>query len=270
MKGRIILSVILAASVLLVAKVASASMDNRNMGRRFDLPGNTQKISENTYYLGEAKDTDGTVVEGYAFLKKRNDQAKPERPGKGGGSTCYGFLASGAKWKNVEDWIVNSQNVSTLNGSFVAGNLSGDIGKWEAAAGRDILGNGSSTNEDLVADTVSPDNANEIYFADITESNAIAITIVWGVFGGPPQSRYLAEWDQVYDDIDYLWSGSGEAEKMDFENIATHELGHSVGLNDQYNSTCLNVTMYGYAGNGETNKRTLEPPDILGVRTLYQ
>ncbi len=56
---------------------------------------------------------------------------------------------------------------------------------------------------------------------------------------------------------------------MDFENIATHELGHSVGMGDLYTAECNQQTMYGYASNGETNKRTLESGDINGIRALY-
>ena len=101
-------------------------------------------------------------------------------------------------------------------------------------AGTDILGSGTETFSTLMADLVAPDGLNEGYFADVSDAGAIAVTIVWGVFRGPPQSRQLVEWDQVYDDVDYDWSTFGEASKMDFENIATHELGHSIGLADLY------------------------------------
>jgi hypothetical protein len=57
---------------------------------------------------------------------------------------------------------------------------------------------------------------------------------------------------------------------MDFDNIATHELGHSCGLGDLYTSDCSQQTMYGYASNGETNKRTLECGDIAGISELYK
>jgi len=76
--------------------------------------------------------------------------------------------------------------------------------------------------------------------------------------------------NQVYDDVDFDWSASGETGKMDFENIATHELGHSVGLGDLYQSACAEQTMYGYAGFGETKKQTLEAGDIAGAVKLYQ
>ena len=56
---------------------------------------------------------------------------------------------------------------------------------------------------------------------------------------------------------------------MDFENIVTHEHGHVFGLDDLYTSTCSEETMYGYATEGETKKRTLESGDIMGIQRLY-
>ncbi len=99
-------------------------------------------------------------------------------------------------------------------------------------------------------------------------SGAIGVTIVWGIFNGPPFARELVEWDQVYDDTDFDWSSTGEAGKMDFENIATHELGHTVGMGHPDDS-CLEETMYRFASEGETNKRTLEAGDSAGVKRLY-
>lgn len=105
----------------------------------------------------------------------------------------------------------------------------------------------------------------------MTDSNTIAVTTVWGIFSGPPQNRELVEWDQVFN-TDYLWSEDAirSNTEMDYNNISTHELGHAVGLADLYTSDCSQQTMYGYASNGETKKRTLESGDINGVAKLYK
>lgn len=227
--------------------------------------------------LGTAVDpASGRLVEGYAIIHYRPGYVRPSAA-KPGGTACYGYLAKWAKWKTVESWVVNPANTRNLAGDFVFSNLTSDIAKWEDAAdgiignsaGVDILGNGAATDAILAADTVSPDNANEVYFANISTANAIAVTIVWGIFSGPGWARELVEWDQIYDDVDFDWSSSGQAGKMDFENIATHELGHSVGLADLYNSACSEETMYGYAAYGETKKRDLNSGDIAGVNALY-
>lgn len=227
--------------------------------------------------LGSAVDPGtGKVVEGLAIIHRKS----PARPGnvKPGSTICYTYLAKGAKWKTVEPWLTNTTNTRALDGTNVFNLLSGGVSKWEDATdgnvtngtGVDVLGTGATTSATLVADTQSPDNQNEAYFADISDPGVIAVTIVWGIFGGPPLGRELVEWDQVYNDVSFDWSAesSGVADKMDFDNIATHELGHSVGMGDLYNS-CVDETMYGFSGNAETKKRDLNTGDITGANALY-
>lgn len=228
--------------------------------------------------LGAAVDpTSRKMVEGYAIIHYAKGGNGGGHGGSGSGTVCYAFMSKGAVWKTVEPWVVNPANDGGLPSSFPLPNITSNIAKWEDAAdgtlgnnqGVNILGDGSETSDPLDADLDAPDGRNEVYFADVSTPGAIAVTIVWGIFGGPPQGRELVEWDQVYDDADYAWSTSGEANKMDFENISTHELGHSIGLDDLYNSTCAEQTMYGYADFGETNKQTLESGDIMGADKLY-
>jgi len=292
MKKHIILGTLaLLFSVVLVLAAKPDFTEKTNpAGRTVSIPAHAVEVAPGVYSLGKAIDK-GRVVEGYAFIDYKKGFGKPGtvcgngvcEPGENarkcptdcaGGeepdtSSCFGFLSKGAKWKTIEPYMVDTTNTRGLGKSFVRENLAFDINKWESAAGVDILGNEVSGIVDG-ADTVSPDNKNEVYFGNIEEPYAIAITIVWGYFSGPPRWRELVEWDQVYDDRDYDWSATGESGKMDFENIATHELGHSVGLDDLYSSECSEQTMYGYADYGETKKRTLEAGDIKGVQELYK
>ncbi len=77
--------------------------------------------------------------------------------------------------------------------------------------------------------------------------------------------------------MDFDWSEDCESndctsldnEKMDFENIATHKLGHTFGLDYLFTEACSEEMMYGFAAEGETNKRTLEGEDITGIIDLY-
>lgn len=133
-----------------------------------------------------------------------------------------------------------------------------------------IIGDGQETSELLSADQTAPDDRNEVYFGDIPSAGAIGVTIVWGIFSGPASVRVLTEWDQVYDDVDFEWTDDGLSEptRMDFRNIAAHELGHAVGL-DHPSNLCTEETMYRYASYGETKKIDLHAGDILGVSTLY-
>ena len=56
---------------------------------------------------------------------------------------------------------------------------------------------------------------------------------------------------------------------MDLQNIATHEIGHGVGLTDVYQTACSQATMYGYSDYGDIIKRDLAQPDITGLQKLY-
>ena len=64
------------------------------------------------------------------------------------------------------------------------------------------------------------------------------------------------------------WVTGSSADAFDFANVATHEIGHAVGLDHPGNS-CTEETMYAYVDFGETKKRTLNAGDILGAQALY-
>ena len=289
----------LVASISLVIAKPNFVQVTNPAGKTFSLPENAVEVVPGVFSLGYAFDSSGKLVEGYAFIDYKNAHGKPtgcnddgvcqgwedascgDCSGNGDGgdddsssdtSSCYGFLAKKAKWKNIESWIVNPSNTQGLTDTFILTNLATNILKWEDVGNADILGEGSSTSEGLIADTESPDNKNEVYFADIDSPEAIGVTIVWGVFSGPPFNRELVEWDMIFDDTDFDWSedAEGSVAEMDFENIATHELGHAVGLADLYDDKCSEMTMYGYAIYGETKKRSLENGDINGVKELYK
>jgi hypothetical protein len=276
----IVAGLVLALSPVMAMKIHTPmELETPGITKTLTLP--TEASNGRFISLGTSVDPiSGKVVEGYAVFHHRNGHTGG--PGGGGNpttteSSCYEFLAKDAKWKIVEPWVVNTSNIDGLGSNFILSNLIADIDKWEDAADGivddgnsiDILGNGTTTYVNLVADTVSPDGVNEVYFADISTQDAIGVTIVWGIFSGRPSNRELVEWDQVYDDVDFDWSDSGEIDKMDFESIATHELGHSVGLADLYDISCSDETMYGYGSEGETQSRDLNVGDITGISKLY-
>lgn len=230
--------------------------------------------------LGSAIDpASGKKVEGVMFIHyKKAPTHKPQHSGTSGGTgNCFAYLAKGAKWKTVEDWVMNPANTEGLNGALLFGLEDASLTRWEDAtdgvingAGVQIFGPGTSTTTVLSADTSAPDGQNEVFFGSISEPGVIAITIVWGIFAGPPSGRELVEWDQVYDQVDFDWSAAvgGVAGKMDFDNIATHENGHSGGMGHPSDS-CTEETMYRFSQNAETKKRDLNAGDIAGINGLY-
>jgi hypothetical protein len=190
-------------------------------------------------------------------------------PGGKGDSTCFKTFGKGVEWKTTEDYVVDPTNSDGLSSSFVKNAIANDMGTWDGEVGFDIFGSEDTGSSVDGPDTVSPDDKNEIMFGSIGGSGTIAVTIVWGIFSGPPGQREIVEYDMVFDDPDYLW---GDADvnpaAMDFENIATHELGHALGL-DHPLDTCTEETMYAFAVEGETSKRDLNSGDIDGVNDVY-
>ncbi len=264
----IILAVALYAAMF--ATVSVFAWQGEGKQKKFSLPKDAREIAPNVFYLGTKPDVDGTLVEGYAFIHKKDSAAKGGNARKSGGSTCYAFLASGARWKNTESYLVNTANNAGLASTFVMNVVSQSISEWEKYVSFDIFGPGTETTEALSAEASSPDGLNEVLFAQIDNAGVIAVTTTWGVFGGAPQNRRLVEWDMVFDDVDFIWGDAAlDLSVMDFQNIATHELGHAAGMGHPSDS-CIEETMYRFATEGETKKRDLNSGDIQGIQKLYQ
>ncbi|KKQ82749.1 MAG: Peptidase M10A and M12B matrixin and adamalysin [Parcubacteria group bacterium GW2011_GWB1_38_8] len=233
----------------------------------FSLPAQALEVSQGVFSLGQAYDiASDKIVEGYAVVHKKGYARSSATRGPKA-PKCYAVMADGAKWKTVENWEVFAG--AGLGGAFLLDRLTHSINTWEiVATNPNILGVGS-LGAGAIVDPFTLDNENQVSFGDL-ENGTIAVTVVWGIWGGPTFNRQIVAWDQIYN-TDYSWTEDAllEPTKMDFWNIAIHELGHSMGLSDIYNSSCSEVTMYGYGTEGETKKRDLAPADVTGINLLY-
>jgi hypothetical protein len=209
-------------------------------------------------------------LEKVVFIHYKKGFAKPPWAGGGAKETkCYDFLGKWVKWKSLPvEYVIDPNIPNDSSEEFVINAISAGAEEWDSHTEAELFGSytidyGASWDND------APDGRNELLFGNYPEEGVIAVTVIWGYFSGPPSSREIIEFDVLFD-TDFTW-GNAETnpEVMDLQNIATHELGHGVGLDDLYDSVCVEETMYGYSDYGEIKKRDLNAGDIAGIQKLY-
>jgi len=181
----------------------------------------------------------------------------------------FGLCGYDWTWKASpmgEDYRINPNCVDSAAGTDQEQIDAISLGftEWSTTGGAcfDFTYAGTSTGT-----SVTFNNQNLIYF-DTTPPDGggyIAANYHW------VSGSNMTESDIVYNDQSYTWSSTGTptSTQMDVQNIATHELGHTLCLEDLYNGSDSSKTMYGYANSGETYKRTLHPDDIAGIQDIY-
>lgn len=206
------------------------------------------------------------ALESVTFIHYRDGQIRPEKPPKGG-TNCYTFISKGAKLISAENILVNPSG-SGMTDSYVASSTASSATEWDnhtSATLWETINLDYTSNFDSIADGL-----NEISFGHYDNPNVIAVTKIWGIFSGPSANRKIDQFDILFNTA-FDWGDvveSGNTALMDYINIATHEIGHGLGLSDLYN-TCAEETMYGYSTEGETKKRDLNAGDIQGLVKLY-
>ena len=204
-------------------------------------------------------------LEKIEFIHWKKGFARPETAKAPKPPSCYKFLTpTKVKWAipPAVNYVINPANPQELSADFVGAAVSTSAETWDAATGKELMSDTYTTGAVVYG---VQDYKNAITFGNYPTAGVIAVTTVWY----NPATKAIVEFDVMFD-TDWTWGdATADSSKMDLQNIATHEFGHGVGLNDVYDSVCSPVTMYGYSDYGETQKRTLEPPDINGLLTLY-
>lgn len=282
----------IASLLMMDISLAGARSDKAVERTESVVPAHAVEIAPGIYSLGESFDVQsGEMVEGLMIVHGKDVHAKPSgAPGNGGGkggggndggdtggsetAECYGYIAKGIKWKTAEPWVVNPTNTYGITHDSIFSILDNGIDKWEDATdgvmdgnvSAQIIGEGATTSVNLLASSGSLDGINGVSFGNLDNSQIIGVTSIWWTRSG----RRFLEWDQVYN-TDFNWTDSATADPlaMDFDSIATHELGHTMGMSDLYTEVCRPVTMFGYGEEGYIDARDLADGDINGIDALY-
>jgi hypothetical protein len=211
-------------------------------------------------------------------------QAKPDKPGKPGpvapqyscGQTSVldpdsSSPVSPAGWKLPGAWTYNLNTVSvpasvgSANFATIAAN---SFAAWQPYAGSAVAIKLGAA--DTLATKATRDNINIIAWGH-TSGTALAVSYIWY------QNGVALEIDTIFNsNFSWYWSDPSKwggktcawTGVYDAQNILTHELGHTFGLDDEYADDYANNTMYGYGSKGETKKDTLTQGDIAGVNAL--
>lgn len=185
-----------------------------------------------------------------------------QNPAKPTGPACYKLM--GVKWNALPvSYVINPSNPQGLDAGFVTSTISTSAETWDASTRAELFNNIYTT--DYAARYGVQNYRNEMSFGNYSQAGVIAITSIWR----NKATKAIVEFDIMFD-TDFVWGDATvNPAVMDLQNIATHELGHGIGLSDIYQSACSSVTMYGYSTEGDVDGRTLEQPDIMGLQAMY-
>ena len=105
-----------------------------------------------------------------------------------------------------------------------------------------------------------------------TSGNSIAVTYTWRWSDtGEYESDTIFNRGLAWAEIPTSGAGADGCNetvvKYDFQNIATHEFGHTYGLDHPAGDRF--ATMYAYGYTGETLKRSPATSDLNGIKALY-
>lgn len=178
-------------------------------------------------------------------------------------------IVDGTGWRLPSNWTYNL-NLSSVPRSVGSNNLaimtSDALSRWKTASGKAVT---FSSGPTTTINRKAYDGENIIAWGRISGS-ALGITYVWYY----PSTGLLAEADTIMNNkFSWTWSGGQStcaySGTYDAQNILTHELGHWMGLDDEYASNYTNNTMYGYGLKMEVKKDTLTNGDVTGLSQIY-
>jgi len=163
----------------------------------------------------------------------------------------------GFKWTTTINYWINPKNKYGFSTTAAENAITTSANTWDVETNFQVFNYKGTTTK-----TAGRRDGYNVVSWGAYQAGAIAVTYIW--YSGST----ILETDCRMNTF-YKWSLTGEANKMDVQNIMTHEFGHWCGLADLYDDVDYWLTMYGYGNYGETYKRTLGLGDINGLEAVY-
>ncbi len=176
------------------------------------------------------------------------------------------YRLTGWRWTRPVNYVVDQLTTQTLglvNPAAVMAATQAAANAWDAETSADLVGTVTAGFTGSGGALIS-DGVNRVTF----ETHPLAPTAV-AVTSTFSSGGIAFESDARYNPI-WAWSTSGSGGAFDYQNVATHEIGHTYGLGHPVSNganSCL--TMYAFVSGGALNARTLGDGDILGLRAIY-
>jgi len=168
----------------------------------------------------------------------------------------YRFVRGGIQWAIDDlpvDCVVDTSEAPT--GAFDA--IKDAFEEWESWTSTNIYG--------VIKNTPDPEISNTVSWGPIDGlGGAIAVTqfMYW------VNTKELIMFNIIFDSEE-PWSTTGEGDSFDVKNVMTHELGHTLVLDDLRSLRDGALTMHAYTWPGDITKRDLGLGDILGIQAIY-
>jgi hypothetical protein len=183
--------------------------------------------------------------------------------------TCVPSSNANVNQFELTDWHLSGPIIWRINRSTVPRSVAGSVDSVLNESFNTWFAGIFSQGPDTRAKRARLDNVNAILWKKLSRST-LGVTFVWFT----RDTGEVVEVDTVFNKR-HPWAifpNSPECQTSphayDLQNIATHEFGHWVGLDDLFDDAQKDLTMYGFSAGGEVKKRTLGTGDITGKDEL--
>lgn len=216
-----------------------------------DKPARPEKLDRVIFVHPVAPDKPG---------KPDNPPGKPPKEEEEPKDDTYYELWGGYLPDTISYYI--NPDVSLVTGGDPIAAVNDAVAAWDAVTDDKLFSYAGTTEKRWYEE----DGQNTVSWVKFTPRDYIAVAVMWY----DPDTMIIWEVDIIFNTFQKWGINPVKKDRaFDIQNIAAHEFGHPVGLDDLYVEIYSELTMYGYSSKGETEKRSLEDGDVTGARSLY-